>query len=239
MIDTAVDTYHPIFKNRKIIVRNFVAPGFRQPTAHGTSVISEIVGNAEGYKGLLPGATVLSASVFFEHKGQRRITTTENVSRSLEWMIANGVRVINMSFTGPYSSVLDVLIRQAAADGTIIVAAAGNQGPGAPPAYPAAYDGAVAVTAVANNKRIYRLANRGKHIMFAAPGVEIYHATPGNKYGYSSGTSMASPFVAALLAAQLGEEDSAQELLANLAYSAEDLGPAGRDPIYGFGLIKP
>ncbi len=72
---------------------------------------------------------------------------------------------------GPENSVLTDMLRAAEAAGVLVVAAAGNAGPAAPPAWPAAHDGALAVTAVDQGGRIYRKAQRGPHIDMAAPGV--------------------------------------------------------------------
>jgi len=239
VIDTAVDSKHSVFSGKKLITKDFVGSDFPRPLDHGTSVVSTILGESAHYQGLLPQSAVLSASVFFEVNGQRRISTTETISKALDWLLANDVRVINMSFTGPYSEVLEVLISEAAAQGIQFVAAAGNAGPLAPPAYPAAYKGAVAVTAVSTKKTIYRLANRGAHIMFSAPGVNIYHAVPGGGFTRSSGTSMAAPFVSAVLASKGQLSEDLNRDIAELTNRAEDLGQKGRDPIYGFGLIQP
>ena len=65
------------------------------------------------------------------------------------------------------------------------------------PAYPAAYGSVIAVTAVDANCRIYRMANKGAYVDFAMPCVEAWTASPGGGR-YQSGTSLASPFIAAL-----------------------------------------
>jgi hypothetical protein len=84
--------------------------------------------------------------------------------------------VINMSLAGPRNAILDRLIRDAVASGRTIVAAAGNGGPTAPPAYPAAVPGVIAVTAVDKNRQVYRLAQRGRHIAVSAYGVDVLAA---------------------------------------------------------------
>jgi len=239
VIDTAVDSMHPVFSGKNLVTKDFVDGDFPRPLDHGTSVVSTILGESAEYHGLLPESAVLSASVFFEANGQRRISTTENISKALDWLLANDVYVINMSFTGPYSDVLEELISAASDRGVQFIAAAGNGGPLAPPAYPAAYKGAVAVTAVSTKKKIYRMANRGPHIMFSAPGVNIYHALPGGGFSQSSGTSMAAPFVSAVLASKYLSSDNLTDEFAELTNGAEDLGQKGRDPIYGYGLIQP
>ena len=114
----------------------------------------------------------------------------------------------------------------------------GNGGPAAQPMFPAAYDSVVAVTAVDSGGRIFRLANRGEYLDLAAPGVDLLHAKAGGGYSTSSGTSFAVPFTSVAVARikQLQPETDALDALYR---SADDLGPPGRDDIYGYGLLHP
>ena len=86
--------------------------------------------------------------------------------------------------------------------------------------------------------RNYPYANHGDHSDVAAPGVDIWTAVPGAREGYHSGTSFAAPFVTAVLAAlpQNALQGSKDQFLDRL--KIVDLGPPGRDPIYGRGLIQ-
>jgi hypothetical protein len=120
----------------------------------------------------------------------------------------------------------------------MILAAAGNGGPVAEPMYPAAYGSVVAVTAVDKSGRVFRLANRGEYLDLAAPGVSLLHAKAGGGYSASSGTSFAVPF-AATAAARLRLMHPGENALESLYSSAQDLGPPGRDNIYGYGLLRP
>jgi subtilisin family serine protease len=104
--------------------------------------------------------------------------------------------------------------------------------------YPAAYKTVVAVTAVDANGQIFRLANRGDYLDIAAPGVGVRHAKSGGGYAVSSGTSFAVPF-AATAVARLRQLQPSDNALEQLCRTAEDLGPPGRDSIYGFGLLRP
>ena len=123
------------------------------------------------------------------------------------------------------------------ARGVLFVAAAGNGGPNAAPSYPAAYEQVIAVTAVDKNLRGYIHANHGDYIDVAAPGVEIWTALPGVLEGYQSGTSFAAPHVTAILAAVHGRvQDKSKEGFLK-ALAIRDLGQAGRDRVYGRGLV--
>ena len=81
------------------------------------------------------------------------------------------------------------------------MAAVGNDGPAAPPQYPASYPGVIAVTGVDSGDRALREAGRATHLDFAAPGADLVAALPGKGFTPVRGTSFAAPFVAARLAA--------------------------------------
>jgi subtilisin family serine protease len=122
----------------------------------------------------------------------------------------------------------------------VIVAAAGNGGPKAAPAYPAAYADVIAVTAVDRSKRAYRRAGRGEHIDLAAPGVQVWTAASISGGRPKTGTSFAAPFVTAAVSLLKAANDNASsaDILAALGRSAEDLGEPGKDPVFGWGLIN-
>ena len=83
----------------------------------------------------------------------------------------------------------------------MIVAAVGNDGPAAPPQYPASYAGVVAVTGVDAKGKALTEAGRARHLDFAAPGADLAAALPGRGYSSVRGTSFAAPLAAARLAA--------------------------------------
>jgi subtilisin family serine protease len=122
--------------------------------------------------------------------------------------------------------------------GLIMVAAAGNNGSTAEPAYPAAYPDVIAVTAIDAEKHVYKYANRGGYIDFAAPGVRIWTASPGGGR-YQSGTSFASPYVSVLsaLAVAEGQRPQPDDIRALLLQDVIDLGAPGRDSTFGWGLV--
>src|SRR5690606_36077764 len=118
--------------------------------------------------------------------------------------------------------------------------AAGNGGRGAPPAYPAAWPGVLAVTAVDAGLNPYRQAARGPQVDFAAPGVNLWTAASISGGRLRSGTSYAAPFVTAALAAVRARRPGQPlaETVADLARCAEDRGEAGHDEIFGHGIIS-
>jgi subtilisin family serine protease len=149
------------------------------------------------------------------------------------------VPVINISLVGPANGLLEQLVRLVTTRGHIVVAAVGNDGPGAPPLYPAAYPEVVAVTGVDSHRRVLIEACRGKHVDFAAPGADMAAAGLDAEFALVRGTSFAAPIAAGLLARQLTAIDHARadEVIAALTSQAIDLGPKGPDKVYGNGLI--
>ena len=241
MIDSGVDRFHPSLKQADLVIRDFSPQNTRQSFNHGTAIASLIVGNeADRFTGLMPEATLYAASVFgVSGKGRVR-STTEDLIRAIDWLTANAVPVISMSFAGPKNILLEKIIKTASAKGFTFIAAVGNDGPNAEPRFPSAYASVVAVTAVDENSRIYRRAVTGAHVEFSAPGVRVRAADDKN-YAYANftGSSFAAPYVAALIAARMPEHDPASKagVIDFYRKNATDLGQAGRDNIYGFGLI--
>jgi subtilisin family serine protease len=162
------------------------------------------------------------------------------LAQALDTLIAARVSVINMSFSGPENAVLRMLVSRAHAAGIGLVAAAGNNGPGADPVYPAAWPEVIAVTAIDADQRPYRQANRGAYVTFAAPGVNLWTAASIAGGRLRSGTSYAAPFVTATLAVErerspnLPLADQVQALIG----CARDLGDAGFDNTFGHGLVS-
>jgi len=239
VIDTGADTRHPAFQGARIHEKNF-APASRPaaPDWHGTGVLALLAGNpASGTPGLVPDAEFFSASIFFTEDSGAMATDTLSLMKALSWMRANEVKIINMSFAGPEDGLVKDEVEKLSAQGIVLVAAAGNEGPAAEPAYPAAYPQVIAVTAITKDLLNYRYANRGNHIDVAAPGVDIWTAVPGGREGYHSGTSFAAPYVTGILA--LLPRDSLTGNKNDLLDSVPivDLGVPGRDPVYGRGLL--
>lgn len=239
VIDTAINHDHPVFKSANIVSFDFVRRDVERPMGHGTAILSILAGQSPQYSGLLPDAQYYTASVFYNTKTGNRMATTDALVKAISWMKTNQVSVINMSLTGPPNRILKRAIDAAAKRETIVIAAVGNDGPNAAPLYPAAYTDVIGVTAVSDKKKIYRLAGRGNHVDFSAPGVKVRHAAKNKGYKTSSGTSMAAPFVTAVVVSHLNKDKFDSDLLIkHLIEAAEDLGAKGFDPIYGYGLIQ-
>lgn len=164
-----------------------------------------------------------------------------DVVAALDWQVRNRVPVVNMSLTGPDNALLKDAVHAAAQAGTIIVAAAGNGGANGGPRYPAAYPETIAVAAVDSRGRGYKHNSRGRYVDIAAPGVNVLAANArSGGQALWSGTSFAAPFVTLELAAarKAGRVRSVSQARAYLARNARDLGPRGKDPMFGHGLLQ-
>jgi subtilisin family serine protease len=155
--------------------------------------------------------------------------------------VKRGARVINMSFAGPYDPALQVAMKNAAAKGVVLIAAAGNAGPDSPPLYPAADTNVIAVTATDEHDRLFEQANQGPYVAVAAPGVGITVPAPRNGYQITTGTSVAAAHVSGVAALLIERYPtvSAETVLEVLTATARKLGAAERDDQFGWGLIDP
>lgn len=207
------------------------------PSAHGTAVASLLVGREGRFSGAAPGAMLFAADVYC---GEATGGAADAVAQALAWMARERVPVVNMSLVGPPNRLLERVVSALLARGHLVVAAVGNDGPAAPPLYPAAYPGVVAVTGVDARRRVLPEAGQGPHVAFAAPGAEVAVAAVDDAgYVAARGTSFAAPLVAGLLAVQLQRPDPAlaERAVHELAAVASDLGAGGRDKVFGHGLV--
>ena len=176
MIDTEVNAEHEALRDRPSRSCPSSRRARRPPAAvHGTAIAALLVGDdASRTPGLLPDARLLAVEAFHRDRAGDASDVYKLV-RGLDALTARGVRVVNMSFAGRPTAA-GAGVARAAESGMILVTAAGNRGPTAPPAYPGAYAEVIAVTAVDRTQQVYRQAGRGDHIAFAAPGVRIWTA---------------------------------------------------------------
>lgn len=241
MIDTAVNADHPALAGQRLEIVALEQAG--RPAAapvHGTAIAALLVGGARSTTpGLLPEAELVAVEAF-HGDALGDAADAFSLVRALDALAGRGVGTVNLSFSGPDNPLLERAVAALVARDVALAAAAGNDGPAAPPLFPAAYPGVVAVTAVDGGAQVYRQAAAGAHIAFAAPGVQLWTAASVSGGRFRSGTSYATPFVTAALAAiRAGDPGrSAEAAVEVLAAGAEDLGPPGRDETFGFGLVR-
>ena len=242
VIDTSIDRKHPAFEGRDITT---ISVAESSPW-HGTGVLSVMAGEAKSKTpGLIPDATFIAVAAFAGGPSDKTETDTERLLRALDELAKHKVQIVNMSFVGPKDDMMhNRIIDMATKHGVVFVAAAGNGGVTPTESYPAAYKEVIAVTAVDARGGTYDHASRGEFVDAAAPGVRIWAAVPNGKAGFLSGTSLAAPFVTAVVAAIYKESplqkgsgpfDPKGVMLARLFdKSAHER----RNPTRGLGLIR-
>jgi subtilisin family serine protease len=239
VIDSLVDAAHPDLTGS--IAGQFDAVATTdKPDEHGTGMTGAIAAHRR-LLGVAPRARILAIHAFSPDAQHPQQATTQNIVAGIDWAIAKGARIINMSFAGPYDPMLQLALKKARDKGVVLIAAAGNMGPQSPPLYPAADENVIAVTAIDENDKLMPQANQGPHVALAAPGVNVLEAAPRGAYNFTTGTSVAAAHVSGV-AALILERDPAIDLarLEDVLFStARDLGAPGRDAMFGYGLVDP
>ena len=224
---------HPSVRGR--VEQNGFAKGAPIGSSHGTSVAALMIGNGD-IKGARPGASLLAADVYGNDKAGGNASA---IARALGWLAGRGASVVTISLVGPSNALLKNAVAAAQRKGMIVVAAVGNDGPAAPPAFPASYPGVLGVTGVDSRNRALPEAGRASKTDFAAPGAGLVSATGASKKGKVRGTSFAAPLVAARLSTFYPRQSSGavEPAVRKLMAEAVDLGKKGHDPVYGHGLV--
>ncbi len=238
LIDTLIDVSHPALKEQNIVQKSMINRTAKPANAnHGSAIAGLLVGSSQtpANVGLLPNATLIAANVF-RKRGNTIDTTAETLIYALDWLLGQNIDAINMSLGGPENIILTLAIESTLAKGVPVISSAGNGSNNAPP-YPAAQPGVIGVTAIDSRQQLFTDATTGKQVDFAAPGVDLWVSLSGQKNGYRSGTSYATPFVtAALLIAKQQRPNTLP--LKTLQTNAVDLGKKGKDKQFGWGLVK-
>nr|WP_221377753.1 S8 family serine peptidase [Actinoplanes polyasparticus] len=248
VLDTGVDAKHPDLAANVLTGYDAIAntAGVSTDTnGHGTHVagtIAAVTGNGVGVSAVAPNAKVLPVRVLAAN-GSGYMS---DVAEGIVWAADHGAGVINMSL-GTTSKVTAVTnaIAYARNKGVTVVAAAGNERTaGSPTSYPAADAGVLGVAATDSSDKIGTYSNAGSYVDVAAPGTAILSTYPtalGGRTGYGSmsGTSMASPHVAAVAALLKAYQPALtpDQVQSALESSAVDLGTKGRDNDFGYGRI--
>jgi Subtilase family len=238
MIDSEVDQRHPDIAGAVADRLEPIGHEFK-PQPHGTGMAGAMASHRR-LVGVAPGARILTINAFGTD-GDTAYGTTEQILKGIDWAIAKGAKVINMSFAGPRDPLVQLALKKAYEQGIVLVAAAGNAGPNSEPLFPAADPDVIAVTATDVNDALLPQANRGAHIAIAAPGVDVLVPAPNAQYQLTTGTSVASAEVSGVIALMLERKPNAKpdDIRRALQTTAKDLGPRGRDDDFGWGLVDP
>lgn len=237
VIDTGVDRSHPSLRGSVSEMFDAVNDGKVAIHPHGTAIAGLIAGHGK-VQGVAPKAQVLAVRAFYLNADNGTPETSSFILlRAFDWAVEHNAKIFNMSFAGPADPLVRKALEAAREKGVVHVAAAGNGGAKAPPAYPAAYSHVIAITALDHKDRLYKDANQGGYLTVAAPGVDVLVPSTMKRYSYSSGTSLAAAHVSGLVALLLERKPDAEaDAIADvISASAHDLGPAGHDVQFGAG----
>ena len=237
VINSEIDAKHPDLDGA--IVKSFDAlAGGDTPHAHGTSIAGAIAAHGK-LMGIAPDVQILAVHAFDDSPGEAKGTSFA-IDKGLQWAADNDARVVNMSFAGPADPILARMLAAAYAKGIVLIAAAGNGGPQSAPLYPAADPDVIAVTATDNAEHVFALANRGRYIAVAAPGVDILALAPGNAYALTSGTSIAAAHVSGIAALLLERNPALKpgDIRSILIATAKPIGPPVPDSPFGAGVVN-
>jgi thermitase len=240
VIDTGVDFGHLDLAYKIVPGYDFVNNDSnpQDDNGHGTHVAGIAAAssnNGTGISGVSWGARIMPVKVLNAGGGG----SYANVAQGIIWATDNGAQIINLSLGGgAFSATLQNAVDYAYGQGVTIIASSGNSGSNFV-LYPARFPHVIAVGATDSSDTRAWLSNYGPELDLVAPGISIYSTTIGG-YGYKSGTSMSAPFVAGLAAiirgvAGYGSPDMIEWVMES---NALDLGLAGKDDLYGYGLIQ-
>lgn len=231
LIDSGVDAKRALLA--KTAVHAWGCNGQRVADAHGTAVAALLIGGANAQA---RGGTLYAADIWC---GQPVGGASSALAGALAWMAREKVPVINISLVGPDNALLRRATQALSQRGHVLVAAVGNDGPSAPPLFPAAYPGVIGVTAVDRRQRVLPEAGRGAQVDFAALG-QLRVAKANGGWVTVRGTSFAAPLVAreAALRLHAPHAGDADAIARALAQRARDAGAEGRDDIFGLGILE-
>jgi thermitase len=250
-VDTGYDRAHPDLDEKvrgeyDFVEEDEVAQDFDY---HGTGVVGVAAAETDSAEGI---AAVGFKAGFLMAKGCSDVCFSSDTAPAVDWLVAQGVGIINLSFGAeqepPGDPVLGAAVQNAQEAGALVIAGAGNEGMNTDSFYPAAYPDVLGVAATDAEKVPATFSNSGPVVDVAAPGVDIistYNAnypenTSGALYARFGGTSLAAPHVAgvAALVSARNPDLTSQEIAARIQDNARDLGEPARDDTYGYGLLN-
>ena len=201
---------------------------------HGTAVASIISGDHPLTPGVAPASDILSIRITDDTGSSDSFTLAEGIIQAVD----AGAKVINISM-GSYgdSGLVQNAVNYAQQNGSVIVASSGNAGLDAI-AYPAAYEGVIAVGAVEAQGEHLDFSNTGQNLSVTAPGLDVNAAWGDQQLTSFSGTSASAPFISGAIAAAMSEQNLTATQAADLVTgNSNDAGYPGTDEEYGTGIL--
>lgn len=193
-----------------------------------TSTMLEVMGSD-----IMSKLNLINAKVL--HNG---IGSTYDLYTAIMHYADMGADIINCSLgSRTNNQMVEFAVDYASSKGVIIICASGNEYSSV--GYPAAYESAIAVGAVDSNKVVADFSNKGKEVLFCAPGVNMIEHGPENTMRCVSGTSFSAPAITAFSVMVMMDDesiDTRDELVNKIKEYCVDLGEPGKDNEYGYGL---
>lgn len=248
VLDTGCDSKHPDLAGQIIKAKDFTGSRFgaEDSHAHGTHCCG-VIGAIEDDRGIMGVAPDLAKGggglIVGKVLGDDGSGQSSWIARGIEWAVQNEAAVISMSLGSPFRDARIIgAVEAALAAGAVVVCAAGNDGQGGVN-WPGAHPGVITVGAYDKAFKVAPFSSRGPEVDVSAPGVDILSTVPGGKHSRMSGTSMATPhcagIVALFLAANRKKKWDCASVKAALVKVAQDAGKPGQDVDYGYGLVRP
>ncbi len=239
--DSGVDPTHPDLAGKLLPGYNFVLGNTDTHDfyGHGTKVAGSaaaISNNGAGVTGVA-WANPIVPLVVTDSSGS---AYDSSLASAITYAADKGIRIINLSFGGPGSSItLQNAVDYAWNKGTIVFASAGNYGTNTPN-YPAACNHVVAVSATDQNDAKASWSSYGTWVTVSAPGAGILTTANGGGYASVSGTSFSSPIAAGLgaLILSVNPNLSNSQVVDIIKQNGDDLGTVGFDEYFGNGRIN-
>lgn len=249
IIDSGLYKAHTDFQASRILTGYDYVNGDANPDdtcGHGTHVTGTVAATTNNNVGVagMSQATILPLKALQAVGGILSVEcsgSTSDIAQAIVDATDQGARIISMSIGASASdSATSSAVAYAYARNVLLVAAAGNDGASNSIDYPAAYTQVIAVGALTDTKARASFSDMGPDLEVMAPGNNIDSTSSSGGYETMSGTSMATPHVAGALALALSCAPSTTNtaLRSALQSTAEDLGAAGRDNTYGYGLAR-
>jgi subtilisin len=227
VIDTGIDSRHPDLAAHLGAGRAFTGgvgtPLWDDANGHGTHVAGTVgaIEDTGGVVGVAPDVTLHAVKVL----NATGAGLTSDIAAGIEWTADQGYQVANLSLGGGGTSTLREACQYAESNGTLLVAAAGNDGPCSNcVSAPARYPECLAVSATTQNDDLASFSSTGPEVGIAAPGNEVYSTYYLQGYSTLSGTSMASPHVAGGAAQVVADGTDPIEARGVLKDGAADIG---------------
>jgi membrane-anchored mycosin MYCP len=252
VIDSGVSPAHPALEGKVLPGHDYLDPttaGQCDEAAHGTIVAGVIGGRqpaGSAFHGVAPGAQILPVRVLRELGRSFDPTTPATVADAIRRATLAGAQVINLSLVTQPTPALADAVQFALSQNVVVVAAAGNEGAGGArdwPAYPAAYDGVIAVAGTDEQDRHVSTSTPGDFVDVAAPGVRVDGPLPqGGGYGQflQGGTSFAAAYVSGVAALIRGYDPRLTPAqIADRITATADHPPEGWNRNVGFGVVNP